>query len=282
MKIKMRTSERGKQLIKEFEGKSLKAYKDSAGLWTIGYGHLIKDNEKHLIGRVITDKEASDLLTEDLKDTENAVNELVKVQLNQNQFDAIVSFVFNIGKTKFKNSSVLTHLNNKDFDKAMKSLLLYRNVTIGGKKVPVRGLVRRREAEKELFLTPVKNIEQPTEQVKQEVKEEIKDEVVLSEQKEIQNENVIEKDKINIEKVTTHISNALDNIYNVETRVSRSSLFSALATKLIGFLLLIFGVIQDNYREILIASFLIGIGLLFLHFSKKRATERFLAIFKND
>ena len=92
-KTKMNTSEKGKNLIKNYEGLRLKAYRCPSNKLTIGYGHTanVKEND------VITKEQAENYLTQDLKRFENAVNRLVKVSLTQNQFDALVSFAFNLG-----------------------------------------------------------------------------------------------------------------------------------------------------------------------------------------
>ena len=107
----MNISQNGINLIKQFEGLRLKAYQCAAGVWTIGYGHTsgVKKGDK------ITPKQAEDFLRSDLEKFENAINNLVIAELNQNQFDALVSFVFNIGINAFKQSTMLKFLNNNSF-----------------------------------------------------------------------------------------------------------------------------------------------------------------------
>ena len=94
----MKISEKGLQLIKEFEGYEGKAYLCPAGVWTIGYGHTqgVEENDMCSV------EEASEFLKKDVEKAERAVNELVKHELNQNQFDALVSFVFNLGRDRFR------------------------------------------------------------------------------------------------------------------------------------------------------------------------------------
>lgn len=89
----MNLSDKGKQLIKKYEGCRLKAYKCPRGVWTIGYGHTnnVRPDD------VITQDEANELFKRDVKIFENTINRLVKAKLNQNQFDALVSFTFNLG-----------------------------------------------------------------------------------------------------------------------------------------------------------------------------------------
>lgn len=139
----MKTDKKGIELIKEFEGCKLKAYQDSVGVWTIGYGHT-KGVKK---GDVITQDQANQLLIEDLADAENAVNRLVKVEINQDMFDALSSFTFNLGAGSLKSSTLLKLLNQGKYSEAAEQFM--RWVFAGGQKLD--GLVRRRKAEQKLF-----------------------------------------------------------------------------------------------------------------------------------
>lgn len=103
----MQTSDKGIALIKGFEGLRLKAYKCSAGVWTIGYGHTKGVKE----GQTITEAEAETLLREDLRTFEVGVSSLVTVFLHQCQFDALVSFAFNLGVGAIKGSTLLKKIN---------------------------------------------------------------------------------------------------------------------------------------------------------------------------
>jgi lysozyme len=134
----------GIRLIKQQEGCMLVAYQCSANVWTIGYGHT-KTAWK---GKTINLEQANELLQEDLQTFANAVNQLVKVDLTQNQFDALVSFVFNIGIDAFKYSTMLRMLNKGEYGEAAKQFDKWNKVGIKR----IEGLVRRREAEKALFL----------------------------------------------------------------------------------------------------------------------------------
>ena len=145
----MKTSTVGINLIKEFEGCGLTAYKCPAGVWTIGYGHT-KDVKQ---GMKITKEQATNLLTEDLKTYENYVNKYVTVSLNQNQFDALVSFTFNCGGGALKTSALLRKLNKGDYEGAANELLRWNKAN--GKVLA--GLTRRRKAERELFLKQSSN-----------------------------------------------------------------------------------------------------------------------------
>ena len=145
----MKLSENGTKLIKKYEGCRLKAYKCPRGVWTIGYGHTnnVRPDD------VITQNEAEELFKQDVKVFENAVNRLVKVKLNQNQFDALVSFTFNLGygDRGLGGSTLLRLLNNSDYIGASKQ---FSRWVYSGDRV-LEGLIKRRNEEKELFLKPV-------------------------------------------------------------------------------------------------------------------------------
>jgi len=142
----MKTGEKGLALIKHFEGLRLRAYQCSADVWTIGYGHTAGVRP----GDVITPEQADAFLRGDVADAERAVGRFVRVPLTQCQFDALVSFTFNLGSGNLRTSTLLRLLNAGDYPGAAGQLL--RWVNAGGKRLP--GLVRRREAEKALFDTP--------------------------------------------------------------------------------------------------------------------------------
>ena len=140
----MRTSQKGIDLIKKFEGCRLEAYKCPAGVWTIGYGHTkgVKD------GMIISLEQAKEFLREDLRIFEQAVEACVKVPLSQNQFDALVSFCYNCGSGALKTSTLLRLLNEGKYSSAADQFLRWNKA---GGKVLV-GLTRRREEEREMFL----------------------------------------------------------------------------------------------------------------------------------
>ncbi|ARS54313.1 lysozyme [Kushneria konosiri] len=142
----MRTSQNGLDLIKASEGLELTAYRDSVGVPTIGYGHTL--NVK--MGDVITASRAESLLQSDLRRFEAAVNRMVVVEINQNQFDALVSLCFNVGNAAIKSSTLLRLLNAGDYLGAADQFP--RWVYAGG--VKLNGLVKRRAAERDLFLAP--------------------------------------------------------------------------------------------------------------------------------
>lgn len=146
----MRASENGINLIKQFEGCRLTAYQDSVGIWTIGYGWTQPVDCKPVAkGMVITQQKADDLLKQGVVQYENGVNSLVKVQLNHNQFDALVDFAYNLGVNALKGSTLLKKLNTGDYAGAANEFTKWNKA--GGKELA--GLTRRREAEKSLFLS---------------------------------------------------------------------------------------------------------------------------------
>lgn len=142
----MKTSDNGKNLIKQFEGLKLNAYKCSSSVLTIGYGHTVgvKNNDK------ITPDIAELFLNNDIKNCENILNQYCKVSLTQNQYDACISFIFNVGAGNFKTSTLLKLLNSKKYDEASNQ---FERWIYDNQKRPLEGLKRRRKAEKELFLT---------------------------------------------------------------------------------------------------------------------------------
>lgn len=142
----MKTSEAGKELIKRFEGLRLRAYHCSANVLTIGYGHTGQDVHENM---VITERQANHFLEKDLKKFEKAINTQVTVDLEQHQFDALVSWVYNLGLGNFENSTMLKELNKNN--KQQVPAEMKRWVYAGGKKLP--GLVKRRVAESQLFST---------------------------------------------------------------------------------------------------------------------------------
>ena len=140
----MHISNIGLGLIMDFEGCKLEAYKCPAGIWTIGIGRTRDVKE----GDTITEAQALDLLREDVKWVENAINDHVKVKISQNQFDALSSFIFNVGAGAFSLSTLLRKLNAADYEGAANEFSRWNKAN--GKELP--GLTRRRAAEKALFL----------------------------------------------------------------------------------------------------------------------------------
>ena len=147
----MQPSEKFTELMINFEGEKLVGYKDSKGLPTIGIGHLIRAGEPYAVRKSITKEESRRLFAQDTKAAVDAVNTLVKVPLTQNQFDALCSFVFNLGKEKFANSTLLKLINQKNFAAAANEFGKWNKQTVNGKLVEVKGLTTRRAAEKALF-----------------------------------------------------------------------------------------------------------------------------------
>lgn len=160
----MKMSKDGLLLLRQGEGFKNHVYPDSGGAPTIGVGHLLTKSEKSS-GKIVingesvkfksglSDQQVLDLLTQDLNPAEDCVNELVRVPLKQNQFDALVSFTFNVGEPSFRNSTLLKSLNAGLYDRVPEQLK--RWVYDNGKRVD--GLVNRRNNEIGLWLNGYSN-----------------------------------------------------------------------------------------------------------------------------
>lgn len=143
----MRTSPKGIRLIQQFEGFRSKAYRDPVGIWTIGYGFTKGVKE----GDTITQAQAGTRLKSELAEYEAGVHQACTVPPNQNQFDALVCFAFNVGVSGMKRSSVIKAHNREDHQAASRAFGLWNRA--GGKVWP--GLTRRRAAEAALYLEPM-------------------------------------------------------------------------------------------------------------------------------
>ena len=137
-------------LIKRFEGYRRSAARLADGRWTIGYGHTRSARD----GARVTEDDAAALLLYDLGEVSIALHELVFTPLSQNQFDALASFAMNIGVDEFRRSSVLLRLNEGALLQAAAEIEMWRKADFEGERIVVDALVRRRAAEKALFLTP--------------------------------------------------------------------------------------------------------------------------------
>jgi lysozyme len=147
----MQTSQKGINFLIQEEGIRYVPYKDIVGYWTIGVGHLIT---KHPTlpkkwNRRFTKAEVIQLLRDDLKTIEKAINLLINFSLNQNQFDALVSFTFNLGIGSLKRSSIRQKLNNNNVQDALKIWLMYDKA----KGLKINALTKRRMREIQLFIS---------------------------------------------------------------------------------------------------------------------------------
>jgi len=142
----MKTSKQGLDLIKFYEGFKSEAYKCPAGIWTIGYGHTgnVNPDDK------VSEEYATELLKKDVEVAERAVNSYITSQINQNQFDALVSFTFNLGAGNLKTSTLLKTVNSdpNNFDEIKAQFLRWNKA--GGKVM--EGLTKRREAESDMYI----------------------------------------------------------------------------------------------------------------------------------
>ncbi len=143
-------NDKGLHLLKDFEGFSKEPYKDVAGIWTIGFGSIYGLSGKRVTANHpnITKDQAVNLMERDLKTTESRIASLVKVPLTENQFAALCSFVYNVGSGAFQRSTARMKLNRKDYLGCADEFLRWKYA--GGR--PIKGLLRRRVAERELFL----------------------------------------------------------------------------------------------------------------------------------
>lgn len=150
---KMQISSSGMEFIKSFEGYFENSYDDGVGVWTIGWGSIRDINGEPVKKGLKIDKTtATKLFKRDLGLFEDAVNRLVTVPLNQNQYDALVSFTYNVGVGALTGSTLLKKLNVGDYVGASEAFLSWNKARVNGKLVEIKGLTRRRLAEKALFL----------------------------------------------------------------------------------------------------------------------------------
>ncbi len=150
MRARQKVSRAGVELIKSFEGLRTAAARLPDGRWTLGYGHTFSARE----GAKVTQEDADALLRFDLLPVVDSINNLILVPLNQNQFDALVSFCFNIGAENFAQSTVLKRINEGRLADAALAMDSWRSAEFNGQTYVLAPLIRRRAAEKNLFLTP--------------------------------------------------------------------------------------------------------------------------------
>lgn len=148
----MKTSKKGIELIKKYEGFRSEPYRDAVGVPTIGYGatYYPNGNKVKMTDRPITEPQATELLKVMLKSYENSVKMLVTSELNQNQFDALVSFVYNLGAGNLSKSTLLKKINTNPNDESIKTEFKRWN-RAGGKIL--NGLTRRRNEEADLYFS---------------------------------------------------------------------------------------------------------------------------------
>lgn len=136
-------------LIKQFEGFRANAYQDSVGVWTIGYGTTRINGQPVTAGMTITQQQALQLVQQEVNKLTRQINTIVAVPINDNQLNALVDFAYNLGFNALKTSTLIRKLNAGDYNGAADQF--DRWVYAGGKVLP--GLVKRREAEKQLFVS---------------------------------------------------------------------------------------------------------------------------------
>lgn len=148
----MKLSENGIKFLKDREGYREVAYRDEGGVWTIGYGTTWINNKRVTRDDICDKFLAENWMMDDIVETEVVINERVKIKINQNQYDSLVSLVYNIGIDGFKHSSLLKTLN-KNAGIYADLFLRWCKITLpNGKKVTSQGLLNRRKLEYELFI----------------------------------------------------------------------------------------------------------------------------------
>ena len=140
-------NKKGLNLIKEFEGLQTNAYRDAADVLTIGYGHTKGVKE----GDSITEQFAEIMLDKELREYEGYVDQMVNVPLNENQHAALVSFVYNLGPTNLKDSTLLKRLNEGKYEDVPAQIKRWNKARVNGELTELEGLTRRRQAEADLF-----------------------------------------------------------------------------------------------------------------------------------
>jgi lysozyme len=153
----MNVSQKGIDLIKRFEGLVLHAYHDQVGVPTIGYGTIrYHDGRKVQMGDVITREQAEFELKSFIEERIPVINNLVKSCLNQNQYDSVVSFVYNLGSGAFAGSTLLKKINANPDDPSIRfEFMKWNKGRISGMLVPLDGLTKRRKQEADLYFTPI-------------------------------------------------------------------------------------------------------------------------------
>lgn len=149
----MEISQNCLDLIKKWEGLFLNAYIDPVGIPTIGYGTTRYPNgQKVRLGERISERDAEAYLRYECSEKAREISQLIQVPVNQNQFDALVSFSYNVGTGAFQGSTLLRKLNQGDYQGAANEFSRWVNGVVNGVKQPLPGLVSRRADEKQLFL----------------------------------------------------------------------------------------------------------------------------------
>jgi lysozyme len=153
----MKTSDAGLKFIEGQEGYRSSVYRDIAGVPTIGFGHVLKMGDPV----TVTKEQAMDLLRHDVASAESAINSMVKVDLNQNQFDALVDFTFNAGNGALATSAMLHFINLGAFLTAADEFPKWCHARVNGEMVVVSDLLKRRQLERALFLSTAVEIPPP-------------------------------------------------------------------------------------------------------------------------
>lgn len=288
----------GMKFIASFEKVVLHTYDDGFGYPTIGIGHLLVPGDGFDHNSRITEAQAYELFRKDLQKYISTVNTAVKVKLSQNQFDALVSLCFNIGREAFRNSSCVRALNQERYLDAAERLTHWNRA----KGKVVRGLVRRREAEKAMFLRSdkanvSKNTEkkqedavspsipavQPDEQI---IEEQIPSIVAPDVSSQPPSETITKSETSIIDSLNTYgekaqtISTKVQTVSDTVSNVSKSSIGTFIWKQILAFVMLITGLLENNWEWVLVGLVILFVAAWLWNESKKRAAERTVAMLK--
>jgi lysozyme len=276
----MKTSAKGRQFIAAMEGTVLHVYLDSAGLPTAGVGHLLTVAERNVyrVNQSVTKAECDAWLAKDLKEAEGAVYSSVTVKITQNQFDALVSLAFNIGTGAFSRSVVVKKCNAADNVGSANAFQSWNKATVNGKKMIIEGLVKRRNKERRLFLTPdsaavpvaPQPIPRPDTQLSVSPNTAVEQPPTLNAQMSADTKTA-EKSIGHLSDIAHKAQSAIDFSTSFETSVSRSSWTVTIIKLVIGFLGLTWGFVKENPVEILAGVAVIAIAAWYLTRAKDRA-----------
>jgi lysozyme len=265
----MKISNQGIELIVEFEGEILEVYKDPVGLPTLGVGHLLTREElrKFPVGTPISKATSRAYLRADLKRFEDALSGLIEVPVTQSQFDALLSLAFNIGEENFTKSSVLRKTNKKDFVGAAAAFMSWTKArNKAGKLVVLPGLVRRRKAERALYLAP-----------------DTKPAISASDlpasgggETQTKPSDPPPSSSFSVSDALESFLGAADRVSDAEVRLGRSVVMKSIGSKAIGLALLALSYLLDNWEVTLIGGTVLvaSIGYLIYKLYKKRKAKQ--------
>jgi lysozyme len=261
----MKVSSKGIALIVRFEGEVLKVYADPIGLPTLGVGHLLTKAElkKYPLGTPISKALSRQFLAQDLERFEAALERLVEVDLTQNQYDALLSLIFNIGIGAFTKSTLLKKLNRKDYQGAADAFLSW--VRAGGSVLP--GLVTRRKAERRLFLAPDTKPTLSAGNVPS---------VPEGGETQTNSSNPPSASSFGVGDALNSVLTGVDRAADAETRIGRSTWTRTLGSKIVAIFLAIVAAYIEHWEILLPATVIFVVAAYFLgrEFMRSRKAKK--------